>query len=270
MEPLVLLGRALLVFVLLGVVLVALRRSDGLKRLRRTETPLEVLGSARLGKGASIALVRIGDADYALGVTDQAVSLLTEAELPVAGGGTGGDAPPLPEVLAGGVPAPDRPSFAAALQAQVGLLARGRRATEQARQTGPVAAAGPEAQVEAGSQAEAALDSAPAAPGASTALLGAAASPSALPPEDGPRAVTVEAAAPRRGEGDGPRTGARRRSTRTADTTSARPARTGTGSRRAPDVPAGAPATGRRHTERRGAPVAPVRPSSPSAEPTAA
>jgi flagellar biogenesis protein FliO len=113
MDPLSLLGRAVAVFLLLGITLWLLRRTDGLKKLRRSETPLEVLGSARLGKGASVALVRIGDADYALGVTDQAVSLLTEAELADE-----------PEPVEGGESKPARPGFPAALQAQLGLLAR--------------------------------------------------------------------------------------------------------------------------------------------------
>lgn len=113
MDPLSLLGRAVAVFLLLGITLWLLRRTDGLKKLRRSETPLEVLGSARLGKGASVALVRIGDNDYALGVTDQAVSLLTEAELADE-----------PEPVEAGEPKPVRPGFPAALQSQLGLLTR--------------------------------------------------------------------------------------------------------------------------------------------------
>lgn len=131
MDPLSLLGRAVAVFLLLGVTLWLVRRTDGLKKLRRSETPLEVLGSARLGKGASVALVRIGDADYALGVTDQAVSLLTEAEL--------GEEPQPTD--AGSEPKA-RSGFPAALQAQLGLLTRkghGPRA-EQADATPPTPA----------------------------------------------------------------------------------------------------------------------------------
>jgi flagellar biogenesis protein FliO len=132
MDPLSLLGRAVAVFLLLGITLWLLRRTDGLKKLRRSETPLEVLGSARLGKGASVALVRIGDADYALGVTDQAVSLLTEAELAEE-----------PEPAEADEPKPARPGFPAALQAQLGLLTRRGHGSRLDRPDGAQPAAAP-------------------------------------------------------------------------------------------------------------------------------
>ena len=82
MELLGLLGRAALVFGLLAVTLWLVRRTDGGRRLQRAAGPLEVVSTTRLGKGASLALVRIGTSTYALGVTEHAVSLLTETDLP--------------------------------------------------------------------------------------------------------------------------------------------------------------------------------------------
>ena len=82
MELLSLLGRAALVFGLLAVTLWLVRRTDGGRRLQRVAGPLEVVSTARLGKGASLALVRIGATTYALGVTEHAVNLLTETDLP--------------------------------------------------------------------------------------------------------------------------------------------------------------------------------------------
>lgn len=131
MDPLSLLGRAVAVFLLLGITLWLLRRTDGLKKLRRSATPLEVLGSARLGKGASVALVRIGDNDYALGVTDQAVSLLTEAELTDE-----------PEPAEAGEPKPVRPGFPAALQSQLGLFTRRGHGSRLDQPAAPEPAAG--------------------------------------------------------------------------------------------------------------------------------
>jgi len=115
-DLLVLLGRAALVFGLLALTLWLVRRTDGGRRMQRAAGPLEVVSSTRLGKGASLALVRIGTTTYALGVTEHAVSLLTETDL---------DPAPAP------VPAPPaqpgtatRPGFAAALQEQTALLLR--------------------------------------------------------------------------------------------------------------------------------------------------
>lgn len=85
MHALGLLLRVGCVFALLFAVLHVLKRTDGLKT-RRTGL-LQVVGSTRLGKGAAVTVVRMGEAEYLLGVTDHAVTLLTSqpatAEAPV-------------------------------------------------------------------------------------------------------------------------------------------------------------------------------------------
>jgi hypothetical protein len=64
------------VFGLLALVLYVLRRTDAVRGTRRSGL-LQVLGTTRVGKGAALTVVRIGDAEYVLGVTDHAVTLLT-------------------------------------------------------------------------------------------------------------------------------------------------------------------------------------------------
>ncbi len=70
--------KMLLVFALLGGTLWFLRRHDrsSLISARRGERPVAVLAQAKVGKTASVALVRIGGEAYAVGVTEQNVSLL--------------------------------------------------------------------------------------------------------------------------------------------------------------------------------------------------
>ncbi|MCU1691761.1 MAG: hypothetical protein JWM64_852 [Frankiales bacterium] len=75
MQVLGLLLRVGCVFALLFVVLHVLKRTDGFKNKRAGL--LQVVGSTRLGKGAAVTVVRMGDAEYLLGVTDHAVTLLT-------------------------------------------------------------------------------------------------------------------------------------------------------------------------------------------------
>ncbi len=75
MQVLGLLLRVGCVFALLFAVLHVLKRTDGLKS-RRTGL-LQVVGSTRLAKGATVTVVRMGDAEYLLGVTDHNVTLLT-------------------------------------------------------------------------------------------------------------------------------------------------------------------------------------------------
>lgn len=77
MELLGLLLRGAVVFALLGVTLWLVRRVDRGRSPRRAAAPVQVLGTTRIGKGASVALVRIGGSTYALGVTEHAVSVLT-------------------------------------------------------------------------------------------------------------------------------------------------------------------------------------------------
>jgi flagellar biogenesis protein FliO len=70
--------KMLLVFGLLGGTLWFLRRHDrsSLVTARRAERPVAVLAQAKVGKTASVALVRIGGDAYAVGVTEQNVTLL--------------------------------------------------------------------------------------------------------------------------------------------------------------------------------------------------
>ncbi|MCW2665424.1 MAG: hypothetical protein JWN57_386 [Frankiales bacterium] len=76
MDGLSLLARVLCVFALLGLVLWALRRTDGRRTGAKRTADVQVLGSARLGKGAALTVVRVGGAEYVLGVTEQSVTLL--------------------------------------------------------------------------------------------------------------------------------------------------------------------------------------------------
>jgi flagellar biogenesis protein FliO len=91
---------------------------------------VEVVGQARLTKGASVAAVRIGGQTYAVGVTDTQVRLLSETpvELPVAEE----DDVVVPEVA---LAADARPSFVEALRAQVALVRGGRVTRDVARLT---------------------------------------------------------------------------------------------------------------------------------------
>jgi flagellar biogenesis protein FliO len=70
--------KMVLVFALLGGTLWFLRRHDrsALVSARRAERPVAVLAQAKVGKTASVALIRIGGEAYAVGVTEQNVSLL--------------------------------------------------------------------------------------------------------------------------------------------------------------------------------------------------
>ena len=117
MEVLGLLARAALVFGLLGLTLYVVRKVDAGRSSGRGGAVVQVLATQRLAKGASLAVVRIGEATYALGVTEHSVQMLTPAELP---------APAVvPDADDDGPDGP--PSFAAALQAQLGQLVSGRK-----------------------------------------------------------------------------------------------------------------------------------------------
>lgn len=84
--------KMVLVFALLGGTLWYLRRHDrsALVSARRTERPVAVLAQAKLGKSSSVALVRIGTEAYAVGVTEQNVTLLvgTPVDIPDTAAGT--------------------------------------------------------------------------------------------------------------------------------------------------------------------------------------
>jgi flagellar protein FliO/FliZ len=65
-----------MVFGLLAAVLFVLKKTDGLGGRARGNL-LEVRGSTRLGKGATLTAVRVDGRDLLLGVTDHTVTLLT-------------------------------------------------------------------------------------------------------------------------------------------------------------------------------------------------
>ena len=73
------------VFGLLGFTLWWIRRYDTAKMARgvRGDRPVEIIGQARIGKTTSVALVRVGDTTFTLGVTEQQVTLLSSETLPV-------------------------------------------------------------------------------------------------------------------------------------------------------------------------------------------
>jgi flagellar biogenesis protein FliO len=78
--------KMVLVFALLGGTLWFLRRHDrsSLVSARRAERPVALLAQAKVGKTSSVALVRIGTESYAVGVTEQRVSLLVDHPIELA------------------------------------------------------------------------------------------------------------------------------------------------------------------------------------------
>ena len=79
--------KVLIVFGLLFVTLKVVGRFNGPRvgggRVRGevAARPVEVLGRTALGRGSSVAVVRLGEKCFALGVTDQKVNLLTEVDI---------------------------------------------------------------------------------------------------------------------------------------------------------------------------------------------
>ena len=79
--------KVLIVFGLLFLTLKAVARLNGPRvgggRVRGAQAakPVEVLGRTALGRNAAVAVVRLGERCFALGVTDQKVNLLTEVEI---------------------------------------------------------------------------------------------------------------------------------------------------------------------------------------------
>lgn len=125
------------VFALLFAVLAVLKRTDGFRAARRT-SPMQVLGSTRIGKGAALTVVRIGEAEYVLGVTDHTVSLITGAPPSAAA---------VEEAAVADEPAVEAPltavpkgDFAAALGARLGARLAAGRSTSLAPQTPPTPA----------------------------------------------------------------------------------------------------------------------------------
>ena len=118
MGAVVLLLKVVLVFGLLALVLWVLKRTDGLGGRHRGGL-LEVRGSTRLGKGATLTVVRMDGKDLLLGVTDHTVTLLT-ADTAAEAAPAKADVPPaaLAAALAslrGESPATDGPAAASRL-----------------------------------------------------------------------------------------------------------------------------------------------------------
>lgn len=71
------------VFALLGAVLWVLKRTGGVGA-RRRGTPLQVLSTTRLGKTATLSVVRVHDEEYVLGVTGHGVTVVSSRPAPAA------------------------------------------------------------------------------------------------------------------------------------------------------------------------------------------
>jgi flagellar biogenesis protein FliO len=83
MNAVVTLVKILAVFALLGITLFYLRKYDAGRgrTAMRGERPVALLSQTRLTKTSSVALVRIGDAAYAVGVTEKEICLLVPQAL---------------------------------------------------------------------------------------------------------------------------------------------------------------------------------------------
>jgi flagellar biogenesis protein FliO len=121
MQTVGLVVRVLCVFALLGATIWVLSRLDGRagkkgfgKNKRERAVQVKVTASARLSKGASVSVVRVGDTDFVLGVTDGNVNLLQTRPV----------VERAPAVIDQPVEQPaatsDRPDFAALLKARLG------------------------------------------------------------------------------------------------------------------------------------------------------
>lgn len=80
MTTLGLVARLGCVFALLGGVLWLLRRTNGLGV--RRGTPLQVLSTTRLGKTATLSVVRVHDEEYVLGVTGSGITVVSSRPSP--------------------------------------------------------------------------------------------------------------------------------------------------------------------------------------------
>ena len=97
MAALLVLLKVGMVFGLLAVVLVVLKKTDSLGKRGRGGL-LEVRGSTRVGKGATLTAVRVDGRDLLLGVTDHTVTLLTSEPAPDEPDGPAGPKPTLPSL----------------------------------------------------------------------------------------------------------------------------------------------------------------------------
>ncbi len=84
-----LVARLVLVFALLALVLWVLKRTGGFGAARRGGGALQVVSTARLGKSATLSVVRVHDEEYVLGVSGSSLTVVAHrpgaapAELPV-------------------------------------------------------------------------------------------------------------------------------------------------------------------------------------------
>jgi len=84
MDTVALIGRVLVsLAAVLGVMWVIARRLRGNGKARATKL-IEVLGRQQVSKGASVAVVRIGEQALVLGVTDNQVTVLSDTDLAAA------------------------------------------------------------------------------------------------------------------------------------------------------------------------------------------
>jgi len=84
MDTVALIGRVLVsLAAVLGVMWVIARRMRGTAKARATKL-IEVLGRQQVSKGASVAVVRIGEQALVLGVTDNQVTVLADTDLTAA------------------------------------------------------------------------------------------------------------------------------------------------------------------------------------------
>ena len=84
MDTVALIGRVLVsLAAVLGVMWVIARRMRGTAKARATKL-IEVLGRQQVSKGASVAVVRIGEQALVLGVTDNQVTVLSDTDLATA------------------------------------------------------------------------------------------------------------------------------------------------------------------------------------------
>jgi flagellar protein FliO/FliZ len=73
-----------LVLGMVGIAVWALRRRGAIHSRGAADRRLEVIDRRALSKGAHVAVVRLGDDDYLIGVTDQRVELLGTAPVAIA------------------------------------------------------------------------------------------------------------------------------------------------------------------------------------------
>ncbi len=124
--------KMLLVFALLGGTLWYLRRHDrgALVNARKGDRPVAVVAQARVGKTASVAVVRIGGENWAVGVTEQSVSLLVPEPVELDALPEEPDDAAVTAAVGRSAPAPRQPATPPTVRAFVGGLLGRRRQVE--------------------------------------------------------------------------------------------------------------------------------------------